>query len=226
MRMVSFTEDGFTYPGILEENRVRRIDACSLSDYIALEPEERALRHTEDVLPIERVQLTAPIVPPRNVFCVGRNYLEHVREEERASGVQVGFPDTPAFFTKAPATIAAPEQDLHFEAAVSTSYDYEAELAVVIGAQCKNVSEAEWARVVFGYTCLNDVTARDLQHSTSQWFRGKSLDESCPIGPTIVTCDEISDPHALAIILRVNGVEKQRDHTSHMIFESPASSRI
>ena len=97
-------------------------------------------------------------------------------------------------------------------------YDFEAELAVVIGAECKNVPEDEALHVVFGYTALNDVTARDLQREHGQWFKGKSLDSTCPIGPWIVTPDEVGDPQALAITLHRNGVEKQNSNTGEMIF--------
>jgi 2-keto-4-pentenoate hydratase/2-oxohepta-3-ene-1,7-dioic acid hydratase in catechol pathway len=107
---------------------------------------------------------------------------------------------------------------LELEARVSAEYDFEAELAVVIGTRCKNVAEEEALEAVFGYTALNDVTARDLQREHVQWFKGKSLDHSCPLGPAIVTPDETGDAQSLAIGFRLNGVEKQRSNTSQMIF--------
>jgi 2-keto-4-pentenoate hydratase/2-oxohepta-3-ene-1,7-dioic acid hydratase in catechol pathway len=114
---------------------------------------------------------------------------------------------------------------LCLEARVSQEYDFEAELAVVIGAECKNVPEDEALHVVFGYTALNDVTARDLQREHGQWFKGKSLDSTCPIGPWIVTPDEVGDPQALAITLHRNGVEKQNSNTGEMIFPGRARDR-
>ena len=105
-------------------------------------------------------------------------------------------------------------------------WDWEAELAVIIGTTCKDVSEDDALSMVFGYSCLNDVTARDLQRSHVQWFKGKSLDDSCPIGPWIVDAADIGDPQNLEIMLRVNGVEKQHSNTGKMIFTASKSSRI
>jgi 2-keto-4-pentenoate hydratase/2-oxohepta-3-ene-1,7-dioic acid hydratase in catechol pathway len=164
------------------------------------------------------VTLDAPVRPSRNVFCVGRNYLEHAREGARALGRELKLPSVPTFFTKATTAIAAPDSTLHLEAAVSSEYDYEAELAVVIGSECKNVSPDDALHAVFGYTAFNDVTARDVQREHGQWFKGKSLDESAPIGPWIVTPQELGDPQRLEIRLRRNGIEKQHASTSSMIF--------
>jgi 2-keto-4-pentenoate hydratase/2-oxohepta-3-ene-1,7-dioic acid hydratase in catechol pathway len=132
--------------------------------------------------------------------------------------VPLTLPSLPTFFSKAPTSIAAPGALLHLSSAVSTSYDWEAELAVVIGERCRDVPEASALDVVFGYTCLNDVTARDLQKDHGQWFKGKSLDDTCPIGPWIVTADEIEDPQSLDIALRIDGETKQSSNTSQMIF--------
>jgi 2-keto-4-pentenoate hydratase/2-oxohepta-3-ene-1,7-dioic acid hydratase in catechol pathway len=198
---------------------IRPIATPTLREYIALAPHERIAWHTPDVLvPRSDAMLDAPVRPPRNVFCVGRNYLEHAREGARAAGREVRVPSAPAFFTKASTAVAAPETTLHFRADLSKEYDFEAELAVVVGAECKDVPEEEALHVVFGYTALNDLTARDLQRRHGQWFKGKSLDESSPIGPWIVTPDEIGDPQSLRIVLRRNGIEKQSSNTSQMIF--------
>jgi 2-keto-4-pentenoate hydratase/2-oxohepta-3-ene-1,7-dioic acid hydratase in catechol pathway len=210
--------DGQIRPGVLEGDLIRTISTSSLRDYIALAPHERIAWHAPDALvALAEITLDAPVRPARNVFCVGRNYLEHAREGARAFGRELKLPTVPTFFTKAPSAIAAPNSTLNLSA-VSREYDYEAELAVVIGAECRDVSEAEARHVVFGYTALNDVTARDLQREHGQWFKGKSLDDSCPIGPWIVTPDEIGDPDALELRLRCNGVEKQHSNTSKMIF--------
>jgi 2-keto-4-pentenoate hydratase/2-oxohepta-3-ene-1,7-dioic acid hydratase in catechol pathway len=204
---------------VIERDLIRPIATPTLREYIALAPHERIAWHTGDVLiPMSDVRLDAPVRPPRNVFCVGRNYLEHAREGARAAGREFRVPTVPTFFTKASTAVAAPETTLHFSADLSNEYDFEAELAVVIGAECKDVQEEEALHVVFGYTALNDLTARDLQRRHGQWFKGKSLDESSPIGPWIVTPDEIGDPQSLRIALRRNGVEKQRSNTSQMIF--------
>lgn len=219
MRFLTYrAADGQIRPGVLEGDMIRTISTSSLRDYIALAPHERIAWHAPDALvALADVTLDAPVRPARNVFCVGRNYLEHAREGARAFGRELKLPTVPTFFTKAPSAIAAPNSTLHLSA-VSREYDYEAELAVVIGAECRDVTEAEAPHVVFGYTALNDVTARDLQREHGQWFKGKSLDDSCPIGPWIVTPDEVGDPGSLELQLRRNGVEKQHSNTSKMIF--------
>lgn len=219
MRFLTYrAADGQIRPGVLEGDMIRTISTSSLRDYIALAPHERIAWHAPDALvALADVTLDAPVRPARNVFCVGRNYLEHAREGARAFGRELKLPTVPTFFTKAPSAIAAPNSALHLSA-VSREYDYEAELAVVIGAECRDVTEAEAPHVVFGYTALNDVTARDLQREHGQWFKGKSLDDSCPIGPWIVTPDEVGDPGSLELQLRRNGVEKQHSNTSKMIF--------
>lgn len=220
MRLVTFrTPDGFVAPGALEDDAIRVISTPTLRDYIALAPHERIAWHSaEQLVPLAGVALEAPVRPARNVFCVGRNYLEHAKEGARAAGRELKLPAVPTFFTKAPSAIAAPGAVLHFESAVSREYDYEAELAVVIGARCKDVPEERALDVVFGYTALNDVTARNLQRDHGQWFKGKSLDDSCPLGPWIVTPEEIGDPQEVTIRFRLNGIEKQHASSSQMIF--------
>jgi 2-keto-4-pentenoate hydratase/2-oxohepta-3-ene-1,7-dioic acid hydratase in catechol pathway len=214
--------DGRTRPGVLEGKMIRTIATATLREYIALAPQERVARHApDDPIPLAGVALEAPVRPERNVFCVGRNYLEHALEGARAAGRELKMPTVPTFFTKAPTAIAGPDTTLRLSAAVSREYDYEAELAVVIGAECKDVAESEALHVVFGYTALNDVTARDLQREYGQWFKGKSLDSSCPLGPWVVTPEEVGDPHSLELRLRRNGIEKQHSNTSKMIFSVP-----
>jgi 2,4-didehydro-3-deoxy-L-rhamnonate hydrolase len=211
--------DGLVRPGVLEGDMIRTIATETLREYIALAPHERIAWHApDDLVPFAGVTLEAPVRPARNVFCVGRNYLDHAIEGARAAGRELKLPAVPTFFTKAPTAIADPGANLQLDAKLSSEYDFEAELAVVIGAQCKDVSEAEALRVVFGYTALNDVTARNLQREHGQWFKGKSLDSTCPIGPWIVTPEEVGDPQALEITFDLNGVQKQHSNTAKMIF--------
>jgi 2-keto-4-pentenoate hydratase/2-oxohepta-3-ene-1,7-dioic acid hydratase in catechol pathway len=213
------SDDGRLRPGVLEGDMIRAIATPTLREYVELAPHERIAWHTADELvALQSVTLDAPVRPSRNVFCVGRNYLEHAREGARVAGRELRLPAVPTFFTKAPTSIAAPGAALRLQARVSREYDFEAELAVVIGAECKDVQEDEALHVVFGYTALNDVTARDLQREHGQWFKGKSLDSTCPIGPWIVTPDEVGDPQTLAISFHRNGVEKQNSNTGEMIF--------
>jgi 2-keto-4-pentenoate hydratase/2-oxohepta-3-ene-1,7-dioic acid hydratase in catechol pathway len=211
--------DGRLRPGVLEDDTIRTIATETLREYIELAPHERIAWHSSDEpIPLADVSLEAPVRPPRNVFCVGRNYLEHAIEGARAAGRELKIPKVPTFFTKASTAVAAPGSELHLDPRISREYDFEAELAVVIGARCKDLSEEEALHVVFGYTALNDLTARDLQREYGQWFKGKSLDSSCPLGPWIVTPEEIGDPQELEITFDLNGVRKQQSNTAKMIF--------
>jgi 2-keto-4-pentenoate hydratase/2-oxohepta-3-ene-1,7-dioic acid hydratase in catechol pathway len=162
--------------------------------------------------PLKRVRLLAPIgAPRRNVFCLGRNYADHAAERGAAA------PEHPVYFTKPDTAVVGPGDDV-IHHAVTNELDYEVELAVVIGVGGRDIARADALAHVFGYTVINDVTARDLQKRHTQWFKGKSLDTFCPMGPVLVTVDEIPDPQALAISLRVNGQTRQQSHTSKMIF--------
>jgi 2-keto-4-pentenoate hydratase/2-oxohepta-3-ene-1,7-dioic acid hydratase in catechol pathway len=220
MRFVRFLQGGAARTGVIETAGVRAFPAGidTLQRYLALSPGERAALPLGEPLALAGVVLLAPVRPAKNVFCVGRNYMGHAEEVARARGTKLNLPDVPTFFTKAPTAIADPFATLHLSPDISQEYDWEAELAVVIGTRCRDVAETDALSVVFGYTCLNDVTARDLQRAHHQWFKGKSLDETCPIGPWIVTADELGDPQALDIALRVDGVTKQASSTAGMIF--------
>jgi 2-keto-4-pentenoate hydratase/2-oxohepta-3-ene-1,7-dioic acid hydratase in catechol pathway len=163
-------------------------------------------------LAADKVRPEAPIPrPARNVFCLGRNYKEHAAER----GAEA--PADPVYFTKAPDGVLAPGGKIVHHA-VTQQLDYEVELAVVIGTAGRDIPREQALSHVFGYTIVNDVTARDLQKRHGQWFKGKSLDTFCPMGPVLVTADEIPDPQTLNITLRVNGETRQSSHTSKMIF--------
>ncbi|HET6896125.1 MAG TPA: fumarylacetoacetate hydrolase family protein [Candidatus Baltobacteraceae bacterium] len=218
MKYVTFYDGDRKRPGFIDGDCVAVIACESLVEYIALPPHAREQHHTIERLPLADVRLAAPVRPHKNVFCVGRNYLEHAKEGARALGRELKLPEVPTFFSKAPTAIADPGANLHFDATLSTQYDWEAELAVVIGKRVKNATESNALDAVFGYTCLNDITARDLQRAHLQWLKGKSLDDSCPIGPWIVDKEETGDPQRLQISLRVNGVKKQEANTGQMIF--------
>ncbi|MFL5589125.1 MAG: fumarylacetoacetate hydrolase family protein, partial [Ktedonobacteraceae bacterium] len=168
---------------------------------------------------VSEVQLAAPIPRTRkNIVCLGLNYADHARESDEASGRSTTTLEAPIFFTKAPTTVNGPYGDVVIDPTVSEQVDWEAELAVIIGKKGKNIREEDALEYVFGYTVLNDVTARDLQSRHKQFFKGKSIDGYCPMGPWIITADEIADPQQLPIRLRVNGVTKQDSNTGMMIY--------
>src|SRR5690242_14913051 len=153
-------------------------------------------------------ELLAPLPRPGKVVAIGRNYREHAEEEG------VDPPPAPLVFSKWPSSVVGPGADIRWDPELTGQVDYEAELAVVIGRTARNVSEAEALDHVLGYTCLNDVSARDIQFGDGQWVRGKSLDTFCPMGPALVTADEVGDPQALAISCRVNDELLQDANTS------------
>lgn len=177
----------------------------------------------EALLPLTSVELVAPIPRPRkNVFCVGRNYAEHAAESLRAIGQEVKLPQFPNIFTKAVTAVTGPYSDISFDPSVSEKMDWEVELAVIVRAAGRQIARADAMRHVWGYTVLNDVSARDIQNRPGvQWFLGKSLDGSCPMGPWIVTADELPDPTNLRLRLLVNSVVKQEDTTANMLFDIP-----
>ena len=179
--------------------------------------------HSGDaLLPIAQVQKLAPIPQPvRNVFCVGRNYVDHVKEGAAAMRVDLKLPVVPQFFTKATLTVIGPGADIRLDRKLTQKLDYEVELAVIIGRGGRDIAASQAYDHIFGYSIANDVTARDLQRRHEQWFKGKSLDTTLPFGPCLVTSDEIGDPKLLELSLSVNGQERQRARVEQMIFDIP-----
>ncbi|HUS90110.1 MAG TPA: fumarylacetoacetate hydrolase family protein [Desulfosporosinus sp.] len=161
-------------------------------------------------LSLDEVTLLAPVQPSK-VICVGLNYALHIKEMNHS------LPEDPVIFMKPPSCVIGPDAEIIYPK-ISQCVDYEAELAVVIGTTIKDVTEVEAAEGIFGYTCANDVTARDLQKKDGQWTRGKSFDTFCPIGPWIVT--DI-DPSQLDVQLLLNGVVKQSSNTQNFITSVP-----
>jgi 2-keto-4-pentenoate hydratase/2-oxohepta-3-ene-1,7-dioic acid hydratase in catechol pathway len=169
--------------------------------------------------PLSDVVLDAPIPRPlKNVFCLGRNYIAHAEEAARARGQEVKIPTVPVIFTKAPTTVTGPFDDILVERSVTQQVDWEVELGLVIGVTGRNIPRANALRHVFGYTVINDLSARDLQQQHMQWFKGKSLDGFCPMGPVLITADEFGDPQSKRLQLRVNSATKQDGSTAQMIF--------
>jgi 2-keto-4-pentenoate hydratase/2-oxohepta-3-ene-1,7-dioic acid hydratase in catechol pathway len=168
-------------------------------------------------LPLANVRLLAPIPRPRkNIFGIGLNYVEHVAESSRALDTAKELPKQPVIFSKPPTSVIGPEHNR----TITQQLDWEVELAVVMGRTARRVSEAHALDYVFGYSVMIDVSARDNRRA-GQWIYSKGQDTYAPFGPCIVTADEIGDPHALDLWLTVNGVEKQRSNTRHMLFKVP-----
>lgn len=202
-----------------------------LEDLGGLEQLEAAIKKSPPGAMVEfrQARLLAPIPRPRkNIFCLGRNYAEHAAESHRAfgEGAKIEAPERPAhpaIFTKAPTTVIGPYQEIPYDPSVSEALDWEVELAVIIGRRGINIQRQDAMYHVFGYMVLNDISARDLQRRHGgQFFKGKSLDGSCPMGPWIVTADEIREPGNLNLRTLVNGTVKQEDNTGSMIWDIPA----
>ena len=229
MKFITFERDGEALPGVwLGEGHIADLSSAfgSIQDLIEAGPDglstARELAADEDVHLSAAVQLLAPIPRTRkNVFCIGRNYVEHVAEGARAAGQETKLPEYPQIFTKAPTAINAPGAPVRLDEGLTKLLDYEVELAVVIGKAGRDIPKDRAYEHVFGYTIANDVTARDLQRRHDQWFKGKSLDTSLPLGPWIIDAKEIGDPTTLELSLTVNGEERQRAKTSMMIFDIP-----
>jgi 2-keto-4-pentenoate hydratase/2-oxohepta-3-ene-1,7-dioic acid hydratase in catechol pathway len=184
---------------------------------------KKAAAQARSPLPLGKVRLLAPIPRPRkNVFCVGWNYVEHFEEGKHGRAAGIEYPTHPAFFSKAPGSVIGPYDTVPLHAGVTEKLDWEVELGVVIGKGGTNIQEASALNHVYGYTAINDVSAREVQRRHGQqWFKGKSLDGTCPMGPWIVTKDEIPNPHGLRLTTRVNREIKQDSNTSFMYFKVP-----
>ena len=219
MRYLTFSAPGETSQrlGALEDDRVVALQG-SLLDLIR-SGGVKSSGHQRQTYLTDQIRWHAPIPrPSKNVFCVGRNYLTHIEEGARARGVEVKVPTTPIFFTKAPTAVTGPFDDIPWDRSVTSEVDWEAELGVIIGRTARNITRAAALDHVFGYTIVNDVSARDVQKHHHQFFKGKSLDGFCPIGPVVVTADEFGRPQGKQITLKVNGVLKQNGNTRDMIF--------
>jgi acylpyruvate hydrolase len=172
----------------------------------------RENRCAEGVYSLEEVRLGAPVPAPRKIICVGLNYKDHILEMKR------DFPQFPIIFAKYATAVAGPYDEFPLNERLTQKLDYEAELAAVIGKRGKGIRKEEALDYVAGYTVVNDITARDMQKRTIQWLQGKTLDKSLPMGPYLVTSDEIPDPQTLPISLTVNGELRQSSNTEQLLF--------
>jgi 2-keto-4-pentenoate hydratase/2-oxohepta-3-ene-1,7-dioic acid hydratase in catechol pathway len=234
VRLVTFeTKSGSVHIGALRANdsEIVVLDSVAPSMLALIDGGESALAQARNafaaaahVVKRADVRLLSPIPRPKqNVMCLGMNYVAHAIESDLARGREPKLPEFPVFFTKALNTVCGDGDEVPLDPNVTSELDYEVELAYIIGKTAKNVSKADALSYVFGYTIVNDISARDLQNRHQQFFKGKSLDNSGPIGPCIVTADEIPDPTVLAIKLRLNGEERQSSNTGDLIFDIPTS---
>lgn len=239
MKLATFRYNGSEDWGVVSEDNQSILSATALEEaYFTFLPQslneliehgEEALlelvaaleKHKEEPLAepydLEEVELLAPITLRKNVFCVGKNYADHVREFE--GNEQAPMPEAPIIFSKATTALIGPEESIELHPEVTSQVDYEGELAIIIGEGGKNIPEAEAFHAIFGYTILNDVTARDLQKTHVQWLLGKSLDTFCPMGPYLLVSDH--EPFSFELKTEVNGELRQVGHSEDLIFSIP-----
>ncbi len=234
MRLATFAHQGGQRVGVVLKDEIADVTAVAPSMIALVEGGAAALdrvRGTMDKAPrveLDRVKLLAPFPRPiKNILCLGLNYKEHVAEGVRA-GVRVddNAPKYPVWFTKAVTSVCGPYDDIVIEPAVSTMYDWEVELMVVIGKTGRHISRERAFDHVHSYTVFNDFSVRDIQRRHGpppQWFKGKSFDKASPMGPWLVTAEELGTPPKVRITCRVNGVTKQESSTELMMFDIPAA---
>lgn len=229
MRLVTYRAGSVTSIGAIDGDSVVDLgtvapDMLSLIDLgpEGLEQARKVVASGGERRPLAEVTLLAPIPRPRkNIVCLGMNYAEHAYESMRAKGLPETLPPYPVFFTKTVTSVNHPEAAVPYWEHVSTQIDWEVELGFIIGKGGIFISQEDALSHIFGYTIVNDISARDLQNQHQQFFRGKGLDGYAPMGPMIVTADEIPDPHALGLRLRVNGKTMQDSNTNDLIFKIP-----
>lgn len=237
MKLVTFAHDGQPSIGVLTDDGelvdLRAADPSlprGMHELIQAGPDAwsraRALAAGGgDRLRLSSVRLMAPIPrPARNILCVGKNFRDHAAEFQRSGydGSPTAVASTvPVVFTKAPTTVVGPGVPIRTCLDPTDSMDYEGELAVVIGRPGRRITRRRAFEHVFGYTIVNDLTARTIQRQHGQWFLGKSVDGSCPMGPTIVTADEVPNVAALSLMTRVNGQARQQASLAELIFDVP-----
>lgn len=237
MRLVTFSDDKSTRVGAHDPASNTIVDLSAgtrlpqdMNAFIALGKNglaraRRAVRSGEGRIPFDSVKLHAPIPrPARNILCVGKNYHDHA-QEFHASGVDASgketIPEVPIIFTKWPNSVIGPGEPIPSANDYTNTTDYEGELAVVMGEAGRNISRKDACSRVYGYTIVNDVSARAIQNRHRQWFLGKSPDGYCPMGPCIVTSDEVKDVTQLQLVTKVNGELRQSAYVTQLIFDIP-----
>jgi 2-keto-4-pentenoate hydratase/2-oxohepta-3-ene-1,7-dioic acid hydratase in catechol pathway len=215
MKLVSFSAaDGAIRPGFVSEDSVLDLGAGGYASALEVISKGVTQAGSAPKIPIGNVKLHAPLPNPPRIFAIGLNYRDHAIE----SGMAI--PTTPVVFFKLTTSIIGPGETIILPKN-STEPDYEAEFAFVIGKGGYRIPGSAWREHVYGYTVVNDVSARDVQFSSTQWSMSKSFPTFCPLGPAIVTADEIADPHQLAISLEIDGVQLQNSNTRELVFKIP-----
>ena len=224
MRFITLERESYSEPGVIFDDEAIGLRAAGFADLLAViaggaDAIDRVLRWVGGAPAGERLDptglnLAAPIPRPPKIICIGLNYRDHAAESKQP------MPQVPTVFAKFPTAVTGHRHPIVLPKN-STQPDYEAEFAVVIGKGGRHIPEERWREHVFGYTIFNDVSARDFQMATSQWMIGKTFDTFAPIGPAIVTADEIDDPHNLDISLTLSGEVMQSSNTRHLIFKVP-----
>ena len=211
MKLLRYAIGERTYCGVMNGDEIVRL---GIADIRELMPEDAAFVETGMVDSLAEARALPPLLPGK-ILAIGRNYAEHARELDNE------VPTEPLVFAVMPSAVIGDGDVIEWEADMTTQVDWEGELAVIIGKTARRVSQDEALDHVFGYTIANDVSARDLQTRDKQWTRAKGLDTFCPLGPIVVTADEIPDPQRLRIVTTVDGIEKQNGSTADMIFNVP-----
>jgi 2-keto-4-pentenoate hydratase/2-oxohepta-3-ene-1,7-dioic acid hydratase in catechol pathway len=224
MRLITYRRDSTTAPALLKDDHVFPLSPLGYADamsFIADTPKNRqAVQEQLDetgvnlLTPLSAVTLDAPLLRPGKILCIGLNYRDHATESKMEP------PKFPTVFCKYPHTLIGNNQPVLLPRATEQP-DYEAEFAAVIGKPGRNIPEADWEDYVFGYTIMNDVSARDIQLATAQWTLGKNFPTFAPLGPWIISKDEIGDPHQLDISMTINGEKLQNSNTRELIFKLP-----
>jgi 2-keto-4-pentenoate hydratase/2-oxohepta-3-ene-1,7-dioic acid hydratase in catechol pathway len=238
MHLISFIKNQKTHAGILHgdnsiidlsfyanqvPNDVNQI--IELNSLVKLK-EIQDKPNVESIIKKEDVKIIAPIpVPKRDIICVGLNYHDHAKEFH-SSGYdsntsKKAVPDYPIIFTKATTSVIGPDESIPSKNDPTNSIDYEGELGIIIGKKSRNITKSNAFDIIFGYTIINDVTARNLQNQHKQWFLGKSPDGFCPMGPAVVTADEIQDVTKLTLVTKINGETRQDAKVADLIFDIP-----
>ncbi|MFZ9396313.1 MAG: fumarylacetoacetate hydrolase family protein [Erythrobacter sp.] len=216
MKLCTYTADGRTRTGIIVDETVidtgvpgTMIDL--IRGWATLKPVLEAKAAAGGGVPLASVKLEAPVQRPGKIFAIGLNYADHIEESK------MGTPERQVWFTKAQTSVNGPYDQIEIARGTMTN-DYEAELVAIIGTGGKHISAADAPAAIFGYCVGNDVTERMWQHAVPQWSLGKSFDTHAPMGPWIVTADELGDPHELGIRCYVNGEKRQDSNTQHLVF--------